>query len=188
MYETHRARRPVGASAALIALALATALPAASRPTPDTAAYEVVLADGSIVPASTRPLIAMGKVSFLDGANRSCTLPVQRVDLDATRARIGASAPRGRMWDERAIRSVRGRIQIVGESEIVEETSAGAEAPSAVELADMTQAERIRGEIDRLDDVIRPLAAKDRQRTVLMLRQLELQDELSRILHPARAS
>jgi hypothetical protein len=184
MHLTHRARRLAGVPVALIALSLAIAVPAASPSPSDASAYAVVLADGSIVPASTRPLIAMGKVSFLDGNNRSRTLPVQRVDVEATRARSGSSAPRGRTWDERAISAVRGRIQVVGESEGVDDALPGEDqAPSGVELADMTQAERIRSEIDRLGAQILPLAPKDRQRTVLMLRQLELQQELSRILH-----
>lgn len=186
MHLTHRARRLAGVPVALLALSLATALPAASLPPSGAAAFAVVLADGSVVPASTRPLIAMGKVSFLDDHNRSRTLPVQSVDVDATRARSGSTASRARTWDQRAIRTVRGRIQIVGESDGVDGAApAGDETPSAAEMADMTQAERIRSEIDRLGAQILPLEPKDRQRTILMLRQLELQQELSRLLRPA---
>lgn len=187
MHETPRARRMSGAPVALFALTL-VAFPAAAQP---PAPYAVVLKDGSSIAAATRPLIAMGKVSFLDGDSRAVALPVQRVDVDATRARIGAPVSRSRTWTDRSIAKVKGNIQVVGESEAP--TVSAADGPSAAEqsavnIADMTQAERVRAEIDSLGVKMQPLAPKDRQRTLLMLRQLELQQELTRILRPPVSS
>lgn len=189
MHETPRARRFSGAPVALLALTL-VAFPAAAQP---YATYEVVLSDGSSVAAATRPLIAMGKVSFLDASNRAVTLSAQVVDIEATRSKLGAPASHSQTWTDRSLARVKGNVQIVGESEglpnppeSVSEGAAAAEAES--DSAFMTEAERLRNEIQLLSAKIQPLGPKDRQRTLLTLRQLELQQELSRILRPPVAS
>ena len=187
MHQTPRARRISGAPVALIALTL-VAFPAAAQP---YSPYEVVLTDGTSVAAATRPLIAMGKVSFLDAGNRAVTLSAQSVDIEATRSKLGAPASRSQTWTDRSLAKVKGNVQIVGESEGTPEPEEGATEGAASTEADpafMTEAERIRSEIQTLSAKIQPLGPKDRQRTLLTLRQLELQQELARILRPPVAS
>ena len=186
MSQTPRARRMSGAPVALFALTL-VAFPAAAQP---FAPYEVVLKDGTSVAAATRPLIAMGKVSFLDGDSRAVALSAQRVDLEATRAKSGSPASRSRTWTDRSLATVKGNIQVIGESEAPREAADGSASPeqAAVNVADMTEAERVRSEIELLGEKIQPLAPKDRQRTLLMLRQMELRQELTRILRPPVSS
>lgn len=64
-----------------------------SNPRPDSApgskattAYVVVLADGSMLPAKSKPLSAFGSFRFVDVSGRTRVLPVSKIDLEATRA------------------------------------------------------------------------------------------------------
>jgi hypothetical protein len=179
---TRRARSPY-----LRVLALTITL--ASSAVCHAAGFEVVMKSGAIVAATTRPLIAMGKVSFLDGESRSRTLAVQAIDLEATRARLGSPEPTSRRWDGRSLQSAGGNIQVVGP---VAATSADEDGDATtrstddngVSLEDMSQVDRLRTEIAQIDKQIKPMNPSDRQRTVLMVRQLELQTELARVLHP----
>ena len=182
MSQTPRARRMSGAPVALFALSLVAISAAAQPPSP----YEVVLKDGSIIAAATRPLIAMGKVSFLDGDSRAVAMSVQRVDVEATRARIGSPTSRSRTWTDRSLATVKGNIQVVGESEApaAATDNASDSQQTATTNDGMTEAARVRVEIDSISAKMQPLGPKDRQRTLLMLRQLELQQELTRILRP----
>ena len=176
MHETPRARRFSGAPVALLALTL-VAFPAAAQPDSN---YEVVLKDGTSVTATTRPLIAMGKVSFLGADNRSMTLPVQSVNVDATRERLGSSSPRSHTWTDRSLAKVKGSIQVVGESEAPVAAEGGASSgdvkpASETELGDMTQAERIRYEISALNEKMKRYKMRPQRK------KGEIEDEPSEI-------
>jgi hypothetical protein len=153
------------------------------------AGYEVVLVGGARVVATSRPLVAMGKVSFLDEGRRPVSLPSTVVDVEATRARLGSAQPAGKVWDEKALRRDASRIQFYGEGGAVAaepETDSGADVAPTSDLArnagDMSPAERLRAEIDGLNGKIRVLPTSDRTRSMLVIRQLELQQELTRVL------
>ena len=47
--------------------------------------YVVVLADGSVVPAKSKPVSAFGSLRYVDMTGRTRVLGVSKVDLDATR-------------------------------------------------------------------------------------------------------
>ena len=162
------------------ACAAMLALPASA------AGYEVVLASGARVVASSRPLVAMGKVSFLDESRRPVTLPSTAVNVEATRARLGGTQSAGKVWDEKALRKLdSSRVQFYGG-----EQAAPAREPetSAAALGDdgpaelRSPAERLRGQIDGLSEKIRVLPTSDRSRSMMVIRQLELQQELTRLL------
>ena len=177
------ARRVPGVLA-VATLSLATALTAGARSTPP--AYAVVLKSGEVVQATTRPLIALGKVSFLDGASRTRTLTVDAVDLAATRARLdGVRASHSRTWTADQLAKMQGGIQIVGESEPADgEAKPSSGSSDGNEENDLSTAAGIRLEIAKLEEQIKPLDPTDRRRTVLMMRQQELRQELQRIASP----
>ena len=50
------------------------------------ASYVVVLKNGARVPARTKPVIAFGKVRFMEAGGTNRVLPASQVDLDKTRA------------------------------------------------------------------------------------------------------
>jgi len=54
--------------------------------------YVVVLADGSVVPAKSKPVSAFGSLRYVDTTGRTHVLGVSKVDLDATR-KINAQVP-----------------------------------------------------------------------------------------------
>lgn len=54
--------------------------------------YVVVLADGSVVPAKSKPVSAFGSLRYVDMTGRTRVLGVSKVDLDATR-KINAQVP-----------------------------------------------------------------------------------------------
>ena len=150
--------------------------------------YEVVLASGARVTASSRPLVAMGKVSFLDEARRPVSLPSTAVDVEATRARLGGTQASGKVWDEKSLAKLdASRIQFYGDQPADGATPSEAAATTAKD-EDSSPAERLRAQIDGLSEKIRTLPTSDRQRSIMVIRQLELQQELTRILTtpPAR--
>lgn len=50
-----------------------------------SSAYVVVLADGSMVPAKSKPLSAFGSFRFVDVSGRTRVYPVSEIDIEATR-------------------------------------------------------------------------------------------------------
>jgi glutaredoxin-like protein NrdH len=54
--------------------------------------YVVVLTDGSVVPAKSKPVSAFGSLRYVDTTGRTRVLGVSKVDLDATR-KINAQVP-----------------------------------------------------------------------------------------------
>lgn len=166
------------------ALAL-LATPSLANPT-----YEVVLVSGARVTATSRPLVALGKVSFLDVNRRPVTLSSSDVDVEATRALMPGTSGSGKVWTEKSLsRRDRGGIQFYGdapEPEVsADRTDIAASAPGGADLAPV---ERLRARIDTLGEKIRTLPTSDRGRSIMVIQQLELQQELSRLLDvpPAR--
>jgi hypothetical protein len=161
----------------LAALLLAGSVRAASS-------YDVVLRDGRVVAARTRPAIAMGKVSFVDATSHVRTLSVATVNVAATRERCAATPSSGRVWDQRSLATMQGRVQFAADTDAPVEAAPeqAASTPGEVDLSSLSDAERLRLEISQLDQRMQPLSATDHQRTVLVTRQRELQEELQRIL------
>lgn len=148
----------------ILGAALATTVAAAPG-------YQVVLASGARVSASSRPVIAMGKVSFLDENRRPTTIPAAMVDVPATRAARPAERSTPRVWNATTVSQLRGvRVQYYGE----------AAAPSDDSSA--TPAERLRSQIEGIEGRIKSLPTSDRQRSMLVTQQRELQEELARVL------
>lgn len=54
--------------------------------------YVVVLADGNVVPAKSKPVSAFGSLRYVDVTGRTRVLGISKVDLDATR-KINAQVP-----------------------------------------------------------------------------------------------
>jgi len=147
--------------------------------------YEVVLASGARVVASSRPLVAMGKVSFLDESRRPVTLPSTAVNVEATRARLGGTQSAGKVWDEKAVRKLdSSRVQYYGGEQAAPAQEPEAAAALGADGPDelLSPAERLRGQIDGLNAKIRVLPTSDRSRSMMVIRQLELQQELTRLL------
>ena len=160
---------------ALMAVAAAAFIPSVlAGPGP----FGVVLANGRTIVAVSRPLIAMGQVSFLDGDRRSRTLGLHEVDVAATQARNGAfTVGTAHPWTARALAHLdRHGVQFVG---------AAPSQASEGSTDGMTDAEKIRSEIDRMNKLMQPLSGTDHQRTVYIMRRQELQEELERVLSPA---
>jgi hypothetical protein len=174
-------RTPASFCLLVSSVALATLLAGSARA---ASGYDVVLRDGHVVAARTRPAIALGKVSFVDATSHVRTLPVTMVDVTATRARCASasSSATGRVWDQRSLATVTGRVQFAGEETAEAAPEQAVLEPGEVDLSSLTDAERLRLEITQLDQRLQPLSATDHQRTVLITRQRELQAELQRIL------
>jgi len=73
---------------AAVAAIVPTSAPAADDSGVGSAepAYLVILVDGTAIPAKSKPLSAFGSFRFVDAAGRTRVMPVDRVDLEATRA------------------------------------------------------------------------------------------------------
>ena len=147
-------------------------------------AYEIVLASGGRMTASSRPLMAMGKVSFLDESRRPVSLSSTQVDVEATRARLGGTQASGKVWDEKALSKLdASRVQYYGEGgpdvAVTEPEQPGSAAKADGENA--SASERLRAQIEGLSQQIRTLPTTDRTRSMMVIRQLELQEELTRI-------
>ena len=165
--------------AAALAGASLLAIPIASQAVPARTTFGVVLADGTEVQAHTRPLIALGKVSFLDASDRQATLPLRAIDLAATRARLGATRlASARTWDQRSLATMHGGVQFLGQ------TDTGSAAAASPEDGGLTTAETVRNDIQAIEEKIAPLGAQDHQRTILMIHQRELREQLARLLAP----
>lgn len=166
------------------AFALAAALLAApaGASTEVAAPYQVVLADGRVVPARTRPTLAFGSVSFLDGRGALATLPASAVDLDATRQRLPPPSTR-RVWDSKALQAIDPRAARLNVAGGEGSDSESAVAPLAVDpMAHLTPEEkvvRMQAEIERLDGQVAALPATDRQVMLLRARQREIRDEMA---------
>lgn len=157
------------------------AVPASAQP------FQVFLTSGASIVATSRPLVALGKVSFLDENRRSVTLPVNVVNVDATKQAAGRVTSTGRVWDDKALTKLKGaKVQFYGDDPGTPATAAEETADAAQPDDGKTPAERLRGEIDALNAKIGTLPTSDRQRSMLVIRQLELQEELSRMLTSPR--
>jgi glutaredoxin len=77
----------------LLAAGLAGARAAEPPPTPS---HVVVLSDGRVVPARTRPVIAFGRVQYQDANGRLHDLPASDVDAAATRTHPANARREGR--------------------------------------------------------------------------------------------
>jgi mycoredoxin len=74
---------------AVVLVFIASSVPAlAEEPgaQPTRPAYVVVLKDASTIPAKAKPLSAFGTFRFVDATGHTVVLPVDEVDLEATRA------------------------------------------------------------------------------------------------------
>ena len=175
--------------------ALAPAVPAragteaalgAATPAP----YAVVLADGRQLLARSRPLIAMGIVSFLASDGSAVSLSATQVDLTATRARLAQASPQHSvLFDDKAIERTTGRVQVVDPSlaapppqnaEAEDRRADEGEKPEAIPVGD--QVGLLRARIEQIDRDLLKIPATDRQATLLASQQRDLQAELSRLL------
>ena len=167
--------------AATLACASLAAIAPTARAASERHAWSVVLADGTEIQAHTRPLIALGKVSFLDASDRQATLPVRAIDLAATRNRLGANPLSStRTWNQRSLAGVHGGVQFLGQ---LDASSPGKTAEAIpVEDGGLTTAETVRNQIESIDEKLGPLGPQDHQRTILMMQQRELREQLDRLL------
>jgi hypothetical protein len=168
-----------------IRLALPLAGVLASAAASAAPAYAVILASGVRLAATSRPLLAMGKVSFLDESRRPVTLPTSDVDVEATRAALGSTSSPTQVWDAKSLTKVAHGVQFYGEKVETVIAPDGTEVvpeSANVKPEDQTQAEHLRTEIEDLNSKIRVLPTSDRTRSMLVIHQLELQEELSRVL------
>jgi len=180
---SHAASHPVSRAGGLLPLLVLvlSAAPASAE------SFPVVLADGHVVQASSRPFIAMGKVSFLDMQGRPQTLSSSRVNLAATREHAGQAATRSRVWTGATMAKLPGGVQYVGEeSEASIDASVEGEATSA-DTGGSSEIDQLRSRIAQVDAQVQKLSTHDRQRTLLIFQQLELQEELARLLAVPRA-
>lgn len=163
---------------ASLAVMVGLAAPAGAAP------YEVVLASGERVAASSRPLMALGKVSFLDESRRPVTLSTAAVNVEATRANLSDIPKAGKVWDEKALAKLDSqKVQFYGDDmgSPAEATEARRGEPTPLD-SDKSPMERLRSRIDTLGEKIRVLPTTDRDRSLMVIQQLELQQELSRLL------
>lgn len=90
----------------LTALAAVFALAA-----PAAAGHEIVLTDGTRVAASSRPVIALGRVNFHDVNGRSRSLSASLVDLEQTRAALRRNGEQARtVWTAADLEQARGSV------------------------------------------------------------------------------
>jgi len=139
--------------------------------------FPVVLANGTVMEASSRPFIGMGQVSFLDLQGRPQALASARVDVAATRQATRVGGAQSRVWTGDRMSALRGGVQFVGEAS-GDEPAESTDATAPVEIG--SDVDRLRDRISQIDVQIRALPTKDRQRTLLIVQQLELQEELMR--------
>ena len=168
---------------ALVSLVVAACLAAPAEAQPR---YPVFLANGAQIIATSRPIIAMGLVSFLDESHRAATIPVAKVDVKATRQAAGAP-PR-----PKAPANVPAHAGGVGPqyyddalpdpAALTEDGKASPLAKPAPAGEVMTTADRLRAQIDGIGAKVKDLPTSNRERSMLVIQQLELQEELSRIL------
>lgn len=146
-----------------------------SVPTAGPATHVVVLADGRTLGARTRPVIAFGKVSFMSAAGSLVSLDARTVDVAATRARAGLSAPPATRvaWTDRNLAEAAGRVQVVGDTS----------GPAPVVLEESEQLDRLRTRIEEVEDRIAELGPDDPATARLMQVQQDLQSEVTRLLH-----
>lgn len=172
-------------AAAALAAALATAAPA-------WAGWQVVLADGRSVAASTRPVIALGRVNFHDANGRAVSLVATEVDVEATRRavqeEVGVAPPR--LWTAERLAASTARLQVLGSGESSEEGSSagpqaeeadGDEAPAVTQATVVEQRELIEERIDRLVQQRRSAPAGSPLAQTLDKRAYLLRSELARL-------
>ena len=113
--------RTLLATATLVTVLLAAA--------PARAGHRVVLSDGRSVEASTRPVIALGRVNFHDASGRAVSLRADQVDVEATRralqSEIGVAPPK--LWTAERLAHTTARLQVLGSEERAPEPSAARE-------------------------------------------------------------
>jgi hypothetical protein len=171
---------------------------AACAAEPASAGYEVVLRDGRLVSASSRPVIALGRVSFHDAEGHGVSLAAREVDLPATRRLLHREGDEGerRVWTRADLAASTGHVQVVGgrlPDGGGEPTAPGTGVASVAEL-EARQADLLRERLDELESQRRLLSTSDPEAQLLEKRRLVLQSELLRLLrdpssplHDARA-
>lgn len=170
--------RPIHAAAVLTSLAVAALL----APLPAAAAgHAVVLDDGTRLAARTKPVMAMGEVSFVAADGALTNIDLHRVDVAATRAANGGSkaATSRRVWTARELEQAAGRVQVVGTVE-----SPQPEAPPS----DSEQLAMVRARIQQLEDALDGLSADDPEAKTILRMQHQLQGEVQRLLRDANRS
>jgi hypothetical protein len=173
--------RPVRAGGLVPLLVIALAAATASAES-----FPVVLADGHVVQASSPPFIAMGQVSFLDVQGRPQLLKTSQVNVAATRERAGQPASHSRVWTGAAMAKLPGGVQYVGEEGEASSEEVGEADASSAPPDGGSEVDQLRSRIAQVDAKVQTLSTHDRQRTLLIFQQLELQEELSRLLAAPR--
>ncbi len=169
----------------LVVASLATVVVTAS---PASAGYSVILATGNRIAATSRPVLAMGLVSFLDESHRPTTLPVAAIDVEATR-RAAGEPPRARPSARAAARTGTGVGPQFYDDTLPDPDTLDEDGNllyprdrTVPDVEPVTKADRLRAEIQGITEKVKDLPTSNRERSMLVIRQLELQEELSRML------
>lgn len=150
------------------------------------AQHEIVMKDGSRIPATSRPVIALGRVSFHDVRGRSSSLSAAVVDLTTTREgmRRNGAVQTQTVWTASDLESARERVQLqtaraVGSQEQLpaEPTRKG----SAVRSSTKAEMQVIQDALDRVRAQRRLVRGSDDEASILEERKLALQSELLRL-------
>jgi hypothetical protein len=153
---------------------------------PAAAGHQVVLKDGSRIAASTRPVIALGRVNFNDLDGRSRSLSAATVDLSGTREalRRTSASPVSTVWTAADLEAAHSRVRLET-ARSAGAMHAQARAPaktsrhrrSATEAQiDLAQKALINVETQR-----RFLKSDDREAGILDLQKIHLQSDLLRL-------
>ena len=118
------------ATTALIATLFAAA--------PAQAGHEVVMQDGRRIAASTRPIIALGRVNFHDAQGRAISLSATAVNLPATRQalRRELGPMSSGVWTAERLAANKVRVQVLGGSSA---NADGADADDAESMGELEE-------------------------------------------------
>lgn len=171
--------RPSRLTPALLALTLVVSFAATA-----SAGHRVVLQDGRVLDASTRPVIALGRVNFHDASGRSVSLPASKVNVAATRDSVDRELVGSRVYTASDLAALRGSVRL--------ETARTANAHLAPERFRPTQDEKpvsmnaaaaahFQGRLDRVRERLAELRKDDPEFAILEQQELALQTEVLRL-------
>lgn len=149
------------------------------------AEHEVVLQDGSRITARTRPVIALGRVNFHDGAGRSRSLSAAVVDLPETRqALLRNGSPTRTVWTSADLEHARGHVRLES-ARISGSPADGPPEPvregSRLRSTTQAQIDEMKNALDRVRAQRRLVKGYEKDAEILEERKLVLQTEILRL-------
>ncbi len=153
---------------------------------PASASHEIVMKDGSRIAAGSRPVMALGRVSFRDATGRSRSLPAAAVNLPDTReaSRRNGDAPPRTVWTATDLEDAHRSVRL----ESARSTGTRLNEPSGPSVETRGRSSSTQAQIDVLQDSLdrvrakrRTLKSYDTEAGTLEERKLVLQSELLRL-------